>query len=83
MSHQDALDALEARAQRAFADYRVSAFDHADVDALRIAGVSRLERIRWIGRKLTLAARSTEGFQEGREIVAAAEALLRAGDRVA
>jgi len=83
MSHQDALDALEARAQRAFACYRVSAFDSVDEEALRTERVPRLERIRWIGRKLTLAARSTEGFQEGREIVAAAEALLRAGDHVA
>ena len=83
MSHQDALDALEARAQRAFAVYRVSAFDSVDAEALRTEGVPRLERIRWIGRKLTLAARSTEGFQEGREIVAAAEALLKVRSHVA
>ena len=83
MKHDETVEALEARAQRAFADYRVSAFDHADADALRVAGVSRLERIRWIGRKLTLAARSTEGFQEGREIVAAAEALLKVRSHVA
>jgi len=83
MKQDEAIEALDARAQRAFAKYRASAFDHADADALRAAGVPRLERIRWIGRKLAVAARSIEGFQEGREIAAAAEALLKGRDRVA
>ena len=76
-------EALEARARRALAHYRASAFDNVDVEAIVAAKELTLEKIRWIGRRLALSAGSTQGFQDGREIAAAAKALMKADGHVA
>jgi hypothetical protein len=78
MDRGSAQKALEERARGALALYRASAFDNVDVAAFAAAERLPLEKIRWIGRRLALSARSTGGFQEGREIAAAAEALMKA-----
>ena len=70
---------LEARARRALALFRAEAFDNIDVAGLSARTPIPVETVRWIGRRLALSARSTAGFQEGREIAAAAEALIKSG----
>ena len=70
---------LEARARRALAVYRAEAFDNIDVAGLSARTPLPVDIIRWIGRRLALSARSTAGFQEGREIAAAADALITSG----
>ncbi len=69
--------ALDARARRAIAIFRAQAFDIIDVDALAALAPIPLETLAWIGRRLALSARTVEGFQEGRETAAAAEALIQ------
>ena len=70
---------LEARARHALDVYRAEAFDNIDVAGLSAKAPIPVETVRWIGRRLALSARSTAGFQEGREIAAAAEALIKSG----